>query len=756
MPQPFSLPTFYTPRPARLNPGLEAARAHTGQWAREIGIIGAPRDEGVPEVWSEAAFDAMDYGLLCAFTHPDAPGPELDLVTDWYAWVFYFDDHFLEVFKRPRDIDGARRHLARLPAFMPSYPAGTSPEPINPVERGLADLWARTAPGTPADWRERFIASTLDLLDESLWELANIDTGRVPNPIEYIQTRRKVGGAPWSAGLVEHALGAPVPGRVAGTRPLRVLKDAFCDAVHLRNDVFSYRRESEDEGEINNAVLVFHRFLGCGLQEAADRVNDLITSRLHQFEHTALAELPLLLEEQTLNAAERAAVVAYVQGLQDWQAGGHEWHLRSSRYGNQAPAGGRPTLPDGPAGVAARVPASSLGKAAREITRRAKTAATIGRRTPPFDIPAFVWPDAVRPNPHLRQAREHLRAWRPKVGITGPGGVWSEEYAESCDLGLLTALTNPDLTLDELNRAADWDTWVFAVDDHIAHAYVKSGDQAGLRAYAQRLRGFMPVDDPRTGDVPSTVPPRGPATGVERALADLWARTAPALPPQFQRRLHDLCAAFVERHQWEADNVLHQHVPDPVDYIEMRRETAAGDLSAILLLVTTGRDLPRALHRHPVMVRLIEAFTDQYGLLNDIYSYPKEVEVELSFSNGVSTVMDFLDCDVQTAVDVLGELANVRTRQFQQIIDREIPALIEELPDEAAQDQLRDYTTRLRQWLTGRLAWYLGDPPHYPPTGRYTIDTGSALIAIPASHHTPHRTDAPVRQPPTGPPDPAL
>ena len=50
----------------------------------------------------------MDYGLLCAYTHPDTLGPELDLVTDWYVWVFYFDDHFLDVFKRPRDQAGGR------------------------------------------------------------------------------------------------------------------------------------------------------------------------------------------------------------------------------------------------------------------------------------------------------------------------------------------------------------------------------------------------------------------------------------------------------------------------------------------------------------------------------------------------------------------------------------------------------------------------------------------------------------------------
>src|SRR5207247_1133311 len=116
------------------------------------------------------------YALLCAYTHPDATSRDLDLVTDWYVWVFYFDDHFVELFKRTRDLPGARAHLDRLGAFMPTDGA-ISETPANPVERGLADLWARTVPSHSPDWRRRFAESTKNLLDESLWELTNINEG---------------------------------------------------------------------------------------------------------------------------------------------------------------------------------------------------------------------------------------------------------------------------------------------------------------------------------------------------------------------------------------------------------------------------------------------------------------------------------------------------------------------------------------------------------------------------------------------------
>src|SRR2546430_6673323 len=77
-------------------------------------------------------------------------------------------------------------------------------------------------------------------------------------------------------------------------------------------------------------------------QRAANLVNDILPSRLQQFENTALTEVPPLFEEYALNPVERLHVAAYVKGLQDWQAGGHAWHMRSSRYMNRGTA--HPTL----------------------------------------------------------------------------------------------------------------------------------------------------------------------------------------------------------------------------------------------------------------------------------------------------------------------------------------------------------------------------------------------------------------------------
>ena len=474
--QPFQLPDFYIGWPARLNPHLESARAHTKAWAREVGILDTPERDETPEIWSAEKFDAMDYALLCSYTHPDTPSEELDLVTDWYVWVFYFDDHFLDVYKRPGDEEGGRAYLQRLPLFMPLDLTAVPPEPSNPVERGLADLWYRTVPSKTPEWRLRFHQATKHLLDESDWELRNINADRVANPIEYIEMRRKVGGAPWSAHLVEHANFVEVPDRISDSRPMRVLKESFADAVHLRNDLFSYDREVNDEGELSNCVLVLERFLDITTQEAADLTNEVLTSRIYQFENTTLTELPMLFLEFGISPVEQQAVALYVKGLQDWQSGGHEWHMRSSRYMNAGAAEeAPPPILGGTAG-----PASAL---ASVLSLTPRAAAGIVNPTPvttglsrfranthvpfedvgPTELPDFYMPYEPRPNPNIEQSRQDCIDWCGAMGmfleIPGvPGGyIWTEEQLAGFDFAQCSGRLHPDASArSSTSRRAGW------------------------------------------------------------------------------------------------------------------------------------------------------------------------------------------------------------------------------------------------------------------------------------------------------------
>jgi len=701
---PFVLPEFYVPWPARLNPNLEAARVHSKAWARELGIIGAPKDGSAPEIWSERKFDAMDYALLCAYTHPEAPSPELDLITDWYVWVFYFDDHFLEIYKRPQDREGSKAYLDRLPLFMPVDLSTPMPKPTNPVEAGLADLWMRTVPSKSVEWRKRFFESTKALLDESTWELDNISEQRVSNPIEYIEMRRKVGGAPWSADLVEHAVFAEVPDRIAASRAMLVLKHSFADAVHLRNDLFSYEREILEEGELSNGVLVMERFLDIDPQAAANLVNDVLTSRLQQFENTAVTELPSLFAEHGLNPVEQANVLVYIRGLQDWQSGGHEWHLRSSRY--MKPAAGP--------GAELNLPFPGLGTSALRIPlspgalglKRFKSFAhvpyqPVGHLVPP----KFYMPYTTGRSPHLDGARKDSKAWARRMGmldaLPGLPGVyiWDDHKFDVADVALCGALIHPDATAAELNLTSGWLVWGTYADDYFPAFYGYTKDMAGAKVFNARLTAFMP-DDPSTSTAVATNP-------VERGLADLWARTAADLTPSARNLFRKAIQDMTESWLWELANQIQNRVPDPVDYVEMRRKTFGSDLTMSLSRLAHGDAIPAEIfHTRPI--RSLENSAADYACLtNDVFSYQKEIEYEGELNNGVLVVQRFLDLAPTQAVEVVNDLMTARMEQFQHTVATELPSLIRNFNlDARAQEKLNLYVVKLQNWMAGVLIWH--------------------------------------------------
>ncbi|MET8334894.1 family 2 encapsulin nanocompartment cargo protein terpene cyclase [Streptosporangium canum] len=701
--QAFALPEFYMPYPARINPHMERSREHSAAWARQMGMLDSPKPSG-GLVWDDAELARMDYALMCAYTHPDCDGPTLDLITDWYVWVFFFDDHFLEQFKYSRDLLGAKAHLDRLELFM-TADGQTPPEPANPAEAGLKDLWERTVPAMSHGWRQRFITSTHNLMVESMWELDNIDRGRIANPIEYVQMRRRVGGAPWSANLVEYAVGAEIPDGLAGTRPMRVLSDTFSDAVHLRNDLFSYQREVQEEGENSNAVLVFERFFGCPTQEAAELVNDLLTSRLQQFENTTLIEVPALLAENTVPVHEQIGVAAYVKGLQDWQSGGHEWHARSSRYMNEGAASGPAGVLRGPTGLgtSAAVPMPSparLGLRRRSQQQSHTPFQPVGH----LPLPDLYMPYPVRTSPHLDAARRYAVGWARRMGMfdsmpgVEAGGLWDERRFIGFDFAHCAAMIHADASPEQLNLSSDWLAWGTYGDDYFPVVFGAPRDLVAAKLCNDRLSAFMPLD---AGTTPE------PTNPIERGLEDLWRRTAGPMSmsarQQFRKAVEDMTESWL----WELVNQTQHRVPDPVDYIEMRRKTFGSDMTMSLARLAHSDMVPAEIYQTRVMRELDTAAQDYACFTNDLFSYQKEIEFEGEVHNLVLVVENFLEVDRWKARDVVADLMTARMQQFEHIIANGLPALFDDFAlDEPTRRILTRHADDLKEWMSGILEWH--------------------------------------------------
>lgn len=102
-------------------------------------------------IWDAHKLAAFDLALCAAGIHPDATPDELDLSTNWLTWGTYGDDYYPVIFGRTRDLAAAKAYTARLSQFMPVEPDTAAPVPITALERGLANLWSRTAGPTTAD-----------------------------------------------------------------------------------------------------------------------------------------------------------------------------------------------------------------------------------------------------------------------------------------------------------------------------------------------------------------------------------------------------------------------------------------------------------------------------------------------------------------------------------------------------------------------------------------------------------------------------
>lgn len=674
--EPFTLPEFYLPHPARLNPNLERARVRSDEWVGRMGFLDAAGPSGEP-VWTRKALERMQFPLLCAYTHPDCDAEALTLVTEWYLWVFYFDDDFLTRFKRTRNRVQAKEYLDRLDLFMPE-PGRPRPEPQNPAEAGLDDCWQRTIPAMSAAWRARMRASTHNLMVESLWELDNIARDRVANPIEYLEMRRRVGGAPWSANLVEYAATAEVPARLAHTQPLRVLCDCFADAVHLRNDLFSYQREVEEEGENANAVLVLQRFLGLPTQPAANLVNELITSRMEQFEDTALVELPLLFTEYAADPDEQRAVSGYTIGLQDWQAGGHEWHLRSGRYMNSG-------LNPGPVGIGTAT--ARLLPGLRIRTRRGNPPPRHGG---PLPVPTLPMPYPTRLHPQAEAARGPVADWFARMGLLDPALGWSARGLAEMNPVALAARMYPTGTLDELILRAQWCGWFGYGDDLFSRKH-RATPPTG-RAQCERLRRYL-------------AEPTAPGNPLELALDDLWRRTHTITGGRTER-LRAALDHTLESWQVELDNEARHRLTDPIDYLELRRGTFICEFQSELAFFD-GEPLPVELAESSPLRQLTNSAYDHMALVNDLFSYRKEIEFDGEHHNLVYLSQAFLGCDRGAARDIVVDLVTERLRQFDRIAAEDLPRFLDDI-DPKTRAAVQDRVENLRNLMAGNLAWHTG------------------------------------------------
>ncbi|WP_043266805.1 terpene synthase family protein [Streptomyces sp. CT34] len=85
------------------------------------------------------------------------------------------------------------------------------PQPRTPDERGLADLWRRTAPTLSTAARSHLCGNLGLFLDSYVHELADAHRDHVPDPADHVANRAGTFGFAFSHDPVHHLLNPAVP-----------------------------------------------------------------------------------------------------------------------------------------------------------------------------------------------------------------------------------------------------------------------------------------------------------------------------------------------------------------------------------------------------------------------------------------------------------------------------------------------------------------------------------------------------------------
>ncbi|MFI6729124.1 terpene synthase family protein [Streptomyces sp. R-74717] len=245
-------------------------------WARDLRLV--------VDAGEEERLAAMRLDEFASLVVPGADAADRDLTAQWAAFICLIDDRFDRsgLGSQP---DEVRALFDRLLGVLT---AGGTADVRSGAAAALGDLWRRTAPRMPPQWRERFVADYRDFALATCEEAVGRNERGRPALSDYLALRRRTITALPMADIVECTAGAPWPDLPGGDTRLTTLRSAAADVAGWTNDLVSAEQDLRTGQE--NLVTVWGRDHGCSLSAARERVVRMRDDRLRFF-HTLAAAL---------------------------------------------------------------------------------------------------------------------------------------------------------------------------------------------------------------------------------------------------------------------------------------------------------------------------------------------------------------------------------------------------------------------------------------------------------------------------------
>ncbi|MBK9260788.1 MAG: hypothetical protein IPM54_13335 [Polyangiaceae bacterium] len=297
------------------NEHVDTADRHTLSRAQELGLLSGAA--------GLARYRASRFSELTATAYPNASADVLQIANDWHYWLWSFDDR-TDVRGGDLATDLARheRVVSSLLELLAGRDVSTTAEATDPNVRFLALILAELQAVAPAGCVDRFRGAVREyLLRGSLPGARNWATDHTPDPETFLAQRIHEGAYNTVLPFIELAVGSATEDDVVTSAEARRAALLSNLIVVVSNDIFSYEKEVQQEGNPNNllhAVMTHeHRSLRGGYLRAVALVEEWTGELL------------------AIDARAEGALRRYIRGSYTWIVASYHWHFLTGRYASK-------------------------------------------------------------------------------------------------------------------------------------------------------------------------------------------------------------------------------------------------------------------------------------------------------------------------------------------------------------------------------------------------------------------------------------
>ena len=310
--------------------------------------------------------------------------------------------------------------------------------------------------------------------------------------------------------------------------------------------------------------------------------------------------------------------------------------------------------------------------------------------------PTILCPFPAAMSPFADQVQRSTVRWAQEFALVG--SPRARAALDHLQYGSFMGRAYPTATLPALQLIADWNTWLFLLDDAFDdQALGRQPDQlARLHADLLAIMG-------------GAVPPEH-ADARYMALYDLTARFRARASAAWLRRFARAVAATFAASVWESRNRVDGRVPSEAEYLQMRPFTSAVFCFLRFIEVAEQLVLPRSVRDHPIVHALTIMTNNIISWFNDLISYPKEI-ARGDVHNLVYIVHREHNLALDRAVEYVVHKHDAEVRAFQ--------SCWAALPISPHDQLARRYVTGLQAWIRANVDWSIATARYRPIRGPF-------------------------------------